>query len=98
MRELPDEAPFWEPAVTLVLVFKDRAFAQAHAKGDKAELLARYRDASLTLAAWTGRYHTDVFPVTRERCEAEVRARLEQPRLALADREALRAALVSLGG
>ncbi len=98
MRELPDEAPFWEAGVTLVLIFNDGTFAQAHAKGDKAALLMRYREALLALAAWTGHYRTDVFRIARERCEEEVRARLAQPRLALSDREALQVALAGMRG
>ncbi len=96
VRELPAEAPFWEPVVTLVLVMKDGTLAQSHAKGGKARLLAHVVDAAHVLAVWHGERRADLFTVSRERCVAEVKTRRGQPRIS--DRYLLDRALAVMAG
>lgn len=52
--------PYKSALVTLMLVKPTGEITQSHHVGEKREML---REPGRLLAAWTGRYHTDIFEV-----------------------------------
>jgi hypothetical protein len=53
--------PWKSSGVTLLVVRTDGPWEQDHTVTGKRELLASLRPGDRVLAAWTGRWHTDLF-------------------------------------
>jgi hypothetical protein len=69
-REWPDDGPAFKQASVTLFAMGPQGMVYACNVGDKRDLL---RGTSGPLwAAWTGRYHSDVFVVQREQAEAEI--------------------------
>ncbi len=65
LRPIPVELPFWEKAVTLGRV-RGSEVTYVQTVGDKKAAIASSVSIDVFFLAWTGKWSTDLFKVSRE--------------------------------
>lgn len=82
-RKLPENCPFWGRSVTILDAI-DGSFSHYMADKEQALRDILQRSGTVYLAAWTGRYTTDIFAITADDATRLLAQRLEKGGIPLA--------------